>query len=71
MIKEILELLRDTDCKSEIVQIAKGKNKFPDSFKEVFKKSHPRIKEFKEMMTLSVTYDLQNVFIQHFPQLVF
>ena len=37
MIKEILELLRDTDCKSEIVQIAKGKNKFPNSFKEVFK----------------------------------
>ena len=36
MIKEILELLKDTDCKSEIVQIAKGKNKFPDSFKEVF-----------------------------------
>ena len=36
MIKEILELFRDTDCKSEIVQIAKGKNKFPDSFKEIF-----------------------------------
>tara|TARA_R110002167_G_scaffold205364_2_gene409376 strand:+ start:254 stop:394 length:141 start_codon:yes stop_codon:yes gene_type:complete len=34
--KEILELLKDTDCKSEIVQLAKGKNKFPDSFKEVF-----------------------------------
>ena len=36
MIKEILELLKDTDCKAEIVQLAKGKNKFPDSFKEVF-----------------------------------
>jgi hypothetical protein len=35
MIKEILDLLRETDCKSEIVQIAKGKNKFPDTFKEL------------------------------------
>ena len=38
MIKEILELLKDTDCKSEIVQIAKGKNKFPNSFKELIKR---------------------------------
>ena len=36
MIKEILDLLKDTKCKAEIVQLAKGKNKFPDSFKEVF-----------------------------------
>jgi hypothetical protein len=36
MIKEILFLLKQTDCKSEIVQLAKGKNKFPDSFKELF-----------------------------------
>ena len=36
MIKEILELLKDTDCNAEIVQLAKGKNKFPDSFKEIF-----------------------------------
>ena len=36
MIKEILFLLKDTDCKAEVVQLAKGKNKFPDSFKEVF-----------------------------------
>jgi hypothetical protein len=36
MIEKILDLLKDTDCKSEIVQLAKGKNKFPDSFKEVF-----------------------------------
>jgi hypothetical protein len=36
MIKEILDLLKDTDCNAEIVQLAKGKNKFPDSFKEVF-----------------------------------
>jgi|TARA_R110000796_G_scaffold235531_1_gene354532 hypothetical protein len=38
MIKEILDLLKETDCKSEIVQKAKGKNKFPDSFKELFKR---------------------------------
>jgi len=36
MIEQILDLLKDTDCKSEIVQLAKGKNKFPESFKEVF-----------------------------------
>ena len=38
MIKEILELLKDTDCNAEIVQLAKGKNKFPDSFKELIKR---------------------------------
>lgn len=36
MIKEILFLLKQTDCKSDIVQLAKGKNKFPKSFKELF-----------------------------------
>ena len=36
MIENILELLKNTNCKSEIVQLAKGKNKFPDTFKEVF-----------------------------------
>lgn len=44
MIKEILELLKDTDCNAEIVQLAKGKNKFPDSFKEVFKRQKQQIK---------------------------
>jgi len=44
MIKEILELLKDTDCSAEIVQLAKGKNKFPDSFKEVFKRQKQEIK---------------------------
>tara|TARA_R110001592_G_scaffold330403_1_gene612586 strand:- start:1550 stop:1696 length:147 start_codon:yes stop_codon:yes gene_type:complete len=44
MIKEILELLKDTDCKSEIVQIAKGKNKFPDSFKELIKRQNQELK---------------------------
>jgi hypothetical protein len=44
MIKEILELLKDTDCNAEIVQLAKGKNKFPDSFKEVFKRQKQEIK---------------------------
>ena len=44
MIKEILELLKDTDCNAEIVQIAKGKNKFPESFKEVFKRQKQELK---------------------------
>jgi len=44
MIKEILELLKDTDCSAEIVQLAKGKNKFPDSFKEIFKRQKQEIK---------------------------
>jgi len=44
MIKEILELLRNTDCKSDIVQIAKGKNKFPESFREVFKRQKQELK---------------------------
>jgi hypothetical protein len=46
MIEQILDLLKDTDCKSEIVQLAKGKNKFPDSFKEVFKRQKQN-KEWK------------------------
>jgi|TARA_R110001592_G_scaffold61378_1_gene187077 hypothetical protein len=36
MIKEILELLAITDSKAEVVQLAKGKNKYPDTFKELF-----------------------------------
>jgi hypothetical protein len=44
MIKEILELLKDTDCTADIVQLAKGKNKFPDSFKEVFKRQKQELK---------------------------
>ena len=43
MIKEILELLKDTDCKADIVQLAKGKNKFPDSFKELVKRQKQNI----------------------------
>lgn len=43
MIKDILDLLKDTDCKAEIVQLAKGKNKFPDSFKEVFTRQKQEI----------------------------
>lgn len=44
MIKEILDLLKDTDCKAEIVQLAKGKNKFPNSFKELFKRQKQDIR---------------------------
>ncbi len=47
MIENILELLKNTDCKSEIVQLAKGKNKFPESFKEVFTRQKQN-KEWKE-----------------------
>lgn len=43
MIKEILDLLKGTDCKSEIVQVAKGKNKFPNSFKELIKRQKQEI----------------------------
>jgi hypothetical protein len=44
MIKEILFLLKNTDCKSNIVQLAKGKNKFPDNFKELFTRQKQEIK---------------------------
>ena len=44
MIKEILELLRDTDCKSEIVQIAKGKNKLPLTMVEGIKQMNRKRK---------------------------
>tara|TARA_R110000787_G_scaffold167345_1_gene280332 strand:+ start:2314 stop:2457 length:144 start_codon:yes stop_codon:yes gene_type:complete len=39
MIKQILELLAITDSKAEIVQLAKGRNKYPDTFKELFKRT--------------------------------
>lgn len=44
MIKEILELLKDTDCKEEVVQLAKGKNKFPDNLKELIKRQKQELK---------------------------
>ena len=44
MIKQILDLLAVTDSKTEIVQQAKGKYKFPDTFSEAFK----RLKEEQE-----------------------
>jgi len=44
MIKEILDLLKETDCKAEIVQLAKGKNKFPDSFKELYKRQKQELR---------------------------
>jgi hypothetical protein len=39
MIKEILELLAITDSKAEIVQLAKGKNKYPETLRELFKRT--------------------------------
>ena len=44
MIKEILDLLKDTECNSSVVQLAKGKNKFPDSFKEIFTRQKQEIR---------------------------
>ena len=44
MIKQILDLLAITDSKAEIVQQAKGKYKFPDTFSEAFK----RLKQERE-----------------------
>tara|TARA_R110000822_G_scaffold6255_4_gene26393 strand:- start:295 stop:438 length:144 start_codon:yes stop_codon:yes gene_type:complete len=44
MIKDILFLLKNTDCKSEIVQLAKGKNKFPTTFREVIIRQKQELK---------------------------
>ena len=38
MIKQILDLLAITDSKAEVVQQAKGKYKFPDTFSEAYKR---------------------------------
>lgn len=43
MIKEILQLLKDTNCKSEIVQEAKGKYKYPETFKELFRRQKQKL----------------------------
>jgi hypothetical protein len=34
MIKTILDLLKTTESKSELVMFAKGANKYPENFKE-------------------------------------
>lgn len=38
MIKEVLKLLRETKSEAEIVKLAKGKNKYPETFKELWKR---------------------------------
>ena len=38
MIKEILKLLRETESQADIVKLAKGKNKYPETFKELWKR---------------------------------
>jgi len=43
MIGQILELIKITKCKSKFSQIALGKNKIPETFKEVYN----HIKYFK------------------------
>ena len=45
--RQILDLLKDTNCNAEIVQLAKGKNKFPDSFKEIFTRHKQDMKWIK------------------------
>lgn len=42
MIKEILELLKDTDCNAEIVQLAKGKINFQIVLKKYLKDKNKR-----------------------------
>lgn len=44
MIKQVLDLLSETDCNAEIVQLAKGKNKFPNSFKELVKRQKQELR---------------------------
>lgn len=34
MIRVIIELLKNTEASSEIVKLAKGKNKFPSNYRE-------------------------------------
>ena len=38
MIKDILTLLRETKSEAEIVRLAKGKHKYPNTFKELWKR---------------------------------
>ena len=38
MIKEILTLLKDTKSEADIVKLAKGKHKYPETLKELIKR---------------------------------
>lgn len=44
MIKNILELLKVVDGETELIKIAQGKNKLPESFKETYKQIKREIK---------------------------
>lgn len=44
MIKEILELLAITDSKADIVQLAKGRNKYPETFKELLTRTKQEVR---------------------------
>ena len=48
MIKNILYLLKHTESKADIVQLAKGKNKFPNSLKEVPKRIKQKLRWLKK-----------------------
>ena len=38
MIKVLLKSLRETESEAEIVKLAKGKHKYPNTFKELWKR---------------------------------
>jgi|TARA_R100001463_G_scaffold16721_4_gene43225 hypothetical protein len=44
MIKNILELLKVVDGETELIRIAQGKYKLPESFKETYKQIKREIK---------------------------
>ena len=44
MIGQLIELINITKCNGEYSQIAKGKNKIPETFKEAFKQIKNNIK---------------------------
>lgn len=50
MIKEILDLLKSAEHynQSELIEIAKGKNKIPETWKETFKQHKRKLKWHKK-----------------------
>jgi|TARA_R110000796_G_scaffold19934_2_gene59634 hypothetical protein len=44
MIKNILELLKEVDGETELIRIAQGKYKLPQSFKETYKQIKREVK---------------------------
>ncbi len=44
MIREILALLNETESQNDLVKLAKGKNKYPESFKELIRREKNKTK---------------------------